>query len=72
MDWWTEVWVFDGDQGRVYGGIANTPSGYAVDVFENDTCIESDTYLTRQEAERAALERKRHYEFSRLRPETIH
>lgn len=72
MDWWTEVWSFDDDQGRVYGGIANTPDGYAVDVFENDTCVESDTYITREEAESAALKLRHHYEFTHLRADTIH
>ena len=72
MDWWTEVWSLDDGANRVYGGIALTPEGFAVDVFENDTCVESDTYLTREEAERAALERKCHYGFTRLRPETPH
>lgn len=72
MDWWTEVWSIENGTGRVYGGIAHTPEGFAVDVFENDTCIESDTYLTRKEAERAALELKHTYGFARLRPDTVH
>jgi len=72
MDWWTEVWSIDDGYDRVYGGIAHTPEGFAVDVFENDTCVESDIYLTREEAERAALERKLHYGFARFRSDTVH
>jgi len=72
MDWWTEVWSIDGGNGRIYGGIAETPEGFAVDVFENDTCVESDTFLTREEAEEAALALKHHYGFARLRSSLVH
>jgi hypothetical protein len=72
MNWWTEIWSFEDGHSRVYGGIALTPDGFAVDVFEGDTCVESDIFTSRDEAEKAALERKRHYRFSLLRPDTIH
>jgi len=72
MDWWTEVWSIDDGQSRVYGGIALTPDGFAVDVFENDTCVESDTYESREEAENAALAFKHHYGFARFSPDAIH
>jgi hypothetical protein len=72
MDWWTEVWSFENGQSRVYGGIALTPDGFAVDVFEGDTCVESDIFSSREAAEKAALQLKRQYSFSRLRPDTVH
>lgn len=72
MDWWIEVWSIHTGAARLYGGIAATPEGFAVDVFEDDTCVESDTYLTREEAEQAALDLKQRYGFSRLRAATIH
>lgn len=72
MDWWTEVWSINDGTGRIYGGIANTPDGFAVDVFENDTCVESDNFLTREEAERAALALKQRYGFARLESGSIH
>ena len=72
MDWWTEVWSFEHGSSRVYGGIALTPDGFAVDVFDGDTCVESDVFDSREEAEDAVLERKQHYGFSRLRPDTTH
>jgi hypothetical protein len=48
--WWREVWSLDDGVRRRYCGIAKTPDGYAVDVFEGDTCIESETFPTRFEA----------------------
>ena len=72
MDWWTEVWSFEDGHSRVYGGIALTQEGFAVDVFEGDTCVESDIFSSREEAEQAALQLKRRYSFSRLRADTVH
>ncbi len=49
-DWWREIWSVGEGASRVYCGIARTPDGYAVDVFEGDQCLESDTFETRIEA----------------------
>jgi hypothetical protein len=40
---------------RTYCGIAETQDGYAVDVFQGDTCLEAADYATFEEAREAAL-----------------
>jgi hypothetical protein len=49
-EWWREVWSIGEGRGRTYCGIARIPDGYAVDVFEGDSCIESESFGTRLEA----------------------
>ena len=49
-DWWREVWSVGHGPSRRYCGIAKTAEGFAVDVFEGDTCLESRTFATRLEA----------------------
>ena len=49
-DWWREVWSVGDGGSRTYCGIARTPEGFAVDVFEGDNCIESESFETRLEA----------------------
>ena len=60
-DWWREVWSIGEGRQRVYCGIARTPDGYAVDVFEGDSCIESDTFPSRLEAAYAVDMFRRRY-----------
>ena len=52
---WTEVWSVGSGQSRRYCGIARTQEGYAVDVFEGDTCLESEVHATRKDAVERAL-----------------
>lgn len=59
--WWTELWSFGAGPSRVYGGVAQTDAGFAVDVFSGDACIESEIHRTRQEAARAAMAFERLY-----------
>ena len=61
QDWWREVWSFGHGVERRYCGIAKTAEGYAVDVFEGDTCLESVTVTTRLEAAYAVDEFRRTY-----------
>ena len=49
-EWWREVWSVGDGPSRTYCGIARTPEGYAVDVFEGDDCIESESFDSRLEA----------------------
>lgn len=60
-EWWREVWSVGEGRRRVYCGIARTPDGYAVDVFEGDSCIESDTFPSRLEAAYAVDMFRRRY-----------
>ena len=60
-DAWREVWSVGTGRSRLYCGIAKTVDGYAVDVFEGDTCVESATFLTRLEAAHAVDECRRLY-----------
>ena len=59
--WWTEVWSVGAGATRRSCGIAHTEDGFAVDVLRGDTCIASETYPTRDEAERAAAAFKRRF-----------
>jgi hypothetical protein len=49
-EWWREVWSVGDGPSRTYCGIARTPEGYAVDVFEGDDCVESEAFESRLEA----------------------
>jgi hypothetical protein len=49
-EWWREVWSVGDGPSRTYCGIARTPEGFAVDVFEGDDCIESELFESRLEA----------------------
>lgn len=60
-EWWREVWSVGEGRTRIYCGIARTPDGYAVDVFEGDSCIESDTFPSRLEAAYAVDTFRRRY-----------
>lgn len=60
-DWWREVWSVGEGRTRTYCGIARTPDGYAVDVFEGDTCVESEVFLSRLEAAYAVDRFRRQY-----------
>lgn len=57
MGWeesWTEIWSTGHGRDRSYCGIAATEEGYAVDVFQGDTCVASSTFERQSDAERAA------------------
>ena len=60
-DWWREVWSVGDGRSRTYCGIARTPEGYAVDVFEGDTCLESEVFGSRLEAAYAVDRFRRQY-----------
>lgn len=60
-EWWREVWSVGDGSSRTYCGIARTPEGYAVDVFEGDDCIESETFESRLEAAYAVDQFRRRY-----------
>jgi len=60
-EWWREVWSVGEGRSRTYCGIARTPEGFAVDVFEGDDCIESETYDSRLEAAYAVDAFRRRY-----------
>jgi hypothetical protein len=51
---WTELWSFGSGAQRSYCVIERTEEGFALDVFRGDTCIESDVFETRDQAERVA------------------
>ncbi|MGH9371474.1 MAG: hypothetical protein ACRD15_08090 [Vicinamibacterales bacterium] len=54
-NWWTEIWSYGAGQSRKYCGVARTEEGYAVDLFQGDTCLESEIFATRKEAVRRAV-----------------
>jgi hypothetical protein len=54
VKWWVDVWSLGEGATRLSCGVARTPEGFAVDLFEGDTCIESEVYPTRAEARQAA------------------
>lgn len=64
---WTEIWSAGHGPDRSYCGIAETDDGYAVDVFQGDTCVASAVFEYRRDAERAADRMRRRY----LRPATL-
>lgn len=69
-DWWREIWSFGEGPSRVYCGIAKTSEGFAVDVFQGDTCVESETFATRIEAAFAVDLFRRRYAGDSLFPAT--
>jgi hypothetical protein len=63
-DWqerWTEIWSSGYGRDRSYCGIAETEEGFAVDVFEGDTCVASVVFTSQPEAEEAALRLRSRY-----------
>lgn len=58
---WTEIWSKGRGRDRSYCGIAETEDGYAVDVFQGDTCVASSIFNTRDEAEHAAMQLQSRY-----------
>jgi len=58
---WTEIWSTGHGRERSYCGIAETDDGFAVDVFQGDTCVASSTCDSRAEAERLARQMKSRY-----------
>jgi hypothetical protein len=58
---WTEIWSTGHGRERSYCGIAETDDGFAVDVFQGDTCVASSTCETRPEAERLARQMRSRY-----------
>jgi len=60
-DTWTELWSVRAGRSRTYCGVARTEEGFAVDVFRDDTCIDTEEHATRELAVRAALARERDF-----------
>ena len=58
---WTEIWSSGHGRDRAYCGIADTEDGFAVDVFEGDTCVASEVFTSYAEAEDAALRHRSRY-----------
>jgi hypothetical protein len=58
---WSEIWSAGHGRDRSYCGIAATDDGYAVDVFQGDTCVASSLFANRDEAERAASRARARY-----------
>jgi hypothetical protein len=64
MNWqepWTEIWSSGHGPERTYCGIADTDDGYAVDLFEGDTCVASSLFQNRADAEQAAQRMRARY-----------
>lgn len=59
---WTEIWSTGHGRERAYCGIADTDDGFAVDVFQGDTCVASSMFAERAEAERAARQMRSRYQ----------
>jgi hypothetical protein len=58
---WTEIWSSGYGRDRSYCGIAETDEGFAVDVFEGDTCVASVVFKSQPEAQEAALRLRSRY-----------
>lgn len=58
---WTEIWSSGHGRDRAYCGIAETEDGFAVDVFEGDTCVASMVFTSYAEAEQTALGHRSRY-----------
>ena len=54
-DFWAEEWSEGRGRSRKYCGVAETEDGFAVDVFEGDTCVWSEIVETRKEAKQKAM-----------------
>jgi hypothetical protein len=59
---WTELWSLGTGRSRTYCGLAHTETGFAVDVFVGDTCIESHDHGTSTDAVRVAVALKDRYQ----------
>lgn len=59
---WVEIWSAGHGRERSYCGIAETDEGFAVDVFQGDTCVASSTFASRADAERAAGQMRSRYQ----------
>lgn len=59
---WVEIWSTGHGRERSYCGIAETDEGFAVDVFQGDTCVASSTFESRADAERAAGQMQSRYQ----------
>ena len=60
-DSWTEKWSVGRGRTRKYCGVAQTEDGFAVDVFDGDTCVFSQIFGSKKEAEASALSLKARY-----------
>ena len=58
---WTELWSMGKGKSRRYCGMEQTEDGFAVDVMRGDTCVASETFPSRDQAERAAAAYHRRY-----------
>ncbi len=58
---WTEIWSSGYGRDRSYCGIAETEEGFAVDVFEGDTCVASVVFDSQADAEDAAMRLRSRY-----------
>ena len=58
---WTELWSYGIGAARIHCGIARTADGYAVDLFEGDTCRHSERHGRRTDAVRRALALEKDY-----------
>lgn len=58
---WSEIWTAGHGRDRCYCGIAAIEDGFAVDVFQGDTCVASAVFSSRDEAERAAVRMRGRY-----------
>lgn len=58
---WTELWSSGYGRDRAYCGIAETEDGFAVDMFEGDTCVASALFNSYTDAEDAAMRLRSRY-----------
>lgn len=58
---WTEVWSAGDGRDRSYCGIAETDDGFAVDVFQGDTCVASSIFESHDDAIKAASRMRARY-----------
>ena len=65
---WVEIWSTGYGRERSYCGIAETDDGYAVDVFQGDTCVASSTFESRDDADRAARQMQARYQRTPMTP----
>ena len=54
-DSWRKIWAVGRGHTGQYCGIAGTEDGFAVDVFDKDTCVWSELFSSREDAEKMAL-----------------
>ncbi|GEM_PF-2635011 len=58
---WREIWSSGHGRDRSYCGIAETEDGFAVDVFEGDTCVASVVFTSHSDAHQAAVRCRSRY-----------